>query len=97
MKELKKPSEEVEQGRADACLTDSVTKIFMAKHPGVKFLRDKDGKLVIFSREVVHPSIRPGDPRFLNWLNNWLEYHHAQGTLGYWCDEWWESWMADNE
>ena len=38
-----------------------------------------------------------GDARFLNWLNNWLEYHHAQGTLGYWCDEWWESWMADNE
>ena len=97
MRELKKPSEEVEQGRADACLTDSVTKIFMEKHPGLKFLRDEEGKLVIFSREVVHPSIKPGDARFLNWLNNWLEYHHAQGTLGYWCDEWWESWMADNE
>ena len=97
MKEFRSPSREIEDGRADACLTDSVTKIFMEKHPDLKFLRDGDGKLTIFSREVVHPSIKPGDPRFLNWLNNWLEYHWAQGTLYDWCETWWESWMADRE
>jgi ABC-type amino acid transport substrate-binding protein len=97
MKEFSSPSREVEEGRADACLTDSVTKIFMERHPGLKFLRDREGKLVIFSREIVHPGIKPGDPRFLNWINNWLEYHWAQGTLGYWCEEWWESFMADRE
>jgi len=97
MKEFKKPSLEVEEGRADACLTDSVTKIFVEKHPGLKFLRDEEGKLVIFSWEYAQIGIKPGDQRFLNWINNWYHYHEAQGTIGYWCDTWWESFMADKE
>jgi ABC-type amino acid transport substrate-binding protein len=97
MKEFKSPSVEVQEGRADACLTDSVTKIFLDKHPGLKFLRDREGRLVIFSREYAQIAIKPGDQRFLNWINNWYQYHEAQGTIAYWCDTWWESFMADKE
>lgn len=97
MKEFKEPQLEVAAGRADAWITDAVTKIFMEKHPTLKFLRDKEGKLIIFSREYAQPAIRPGDQRFLNWLNNWYQFHEAQGTIKYWCDTWWESFMADRE
>ena len=95
MKEFQKPSKEVDEGRADACLTDSVTNIFVEKHPGLRFLRDPEGKLVVFSREYAQLGIKPGDQRFLNWLNNWHQYHEAQGTIGYWCVDYWESFMAD--
>lgn len=94
--EFKEPHVEVIEDRAHACVNDSITHIFLQKNPELELMRD-NGKLVVLSREYVHPSIRPGDPKFLNWLNNWLEYHCAQGTLRYWCDEWWESYMADQE
>jgi ABC-type amino acid transport substrate-binding protein len=97
MKEFKYPWVEVEEGRADACLTDSVTSIFLQQHPGLKFLRDDTGSLTIFSREYAQPGLKPGDQRFLNWVNNWYQHHEAQGTIGYWCDTWWESFMADRE
>lgn len=96
IKEFKRPHQEVIEGRAHACINDSITHIFLEKHPELELMRE-NGKLVVFSREYVHASIKPGDPKFLNWLNNWLEYQDAQGTLSYWCDEWWESFMADQE
>jgi len=67
----------------------------MEEHPGLRLLREKDGELVVLAREYGHPAIRPGDQRFLNWINNWLQYHKAQGTIGYWCHTWWQSWMAE--
>lgn len=93
--ESPEPRREVEEGRAEAVCTDSVTKIFLEGHPSLKLLRDETDRLIVLSREYVHPSIRVGDMRFLNWIDNWLEYQAAQGTLGYWCDTWWESFMAD--
>jgi polar amino acid transport system substrate-binding protein len=89
------PRELLERGEVDAVCTDSVTKVFLEKNPTIKLLKDHSGQLVVLSREYVHPSVRPGDPRFLNWVNNFLEYHSAQGTIDYWCDTWWESFMAD--
>jgi polar amino acid transport system substrate-binding protein len=90
------PRDELESGRADATCGDSVTTIFLERHPGLRLLRN-DGRLIVLSREYVHPSIRPGDPRFLNWMNNWMEYQSAQGTIAYWCNDWWESFMADRD
>ena len=29
--------------------------------------------------------------QWINWINNWLAYHDAQGTLRHWCQEWWRS------
>ena len=95
IKEFKFPWIEVQEGRADACLTDSVTKVFLQKHPGLKLMRDKEGKLIIFSREYAQPGIKPGEQRFLSWINNWYQYYEAQGTINYWCNTWWESFMAD--
>lgn len=89
------PPAEVEAHRVDACVVDAVTKIFMEKHSGLRLLRDDKERLVILAQEYGHPAIRPGDPRFLNWLKNWLDYHETQGTIGYWCGTWWQSWMAD--
>ncbi len=36
----------------------------------------------------------PGDTRFLNWLNNFMAYRWNDGSLKYWADTWWNSWMA---
>lgn len=96
IRESETPDLELFEGRANARIGDSVTHTFLEKHPGFELMHE-GGKLVVLSREYVHPSIRQGDPRFLNWLNNWLNYHDAQGTLAYWCGEWWESFMADQE
>lgn len=89
------PPGELEGERIDACVVDAVTRVFMEKHPGLRLLRDKNGELIVLAREYGHPAIRPGDQRFLNWINNWLQYHKAQGTIGYWCHTWWQSWMAE--
>lgn len=88
------PPAEVEAGQVDACIVDAVTKIFMQQHPSLKLLRDSAGKLVILAQEWGHPAIRPGDQKFLNWLNNWLDYHQ-DGPIRYWCHTWWQSWMVE--
>ena len=93
--ESPEPSEDVQAGRVDAAVMDAVTKIFMEQHPGLRLLRNDEGRLEILGQEYGHPAIRPGDPRFLNWLKNWLDYHDAIGTIDYWCGAWWQSWMAD--
>ena len=89
------PPGAVAAGLVEAAVVDAVTKIFMQKHPNLRLLRDRSEKLLILSHEYGHPAIRPGDPRFLNWLRNWLDYHRAEGTIDYWCGTWWQSWMAE--
>lgn len=41
-----------------------------------------------------YPAVLPGDQRFLNWLCNFATYRWNDGTLKYWAEEWWLSWMA---
>jgi len=88
------PSDEVAAGRVDGCVVDAITKIFMDQHPDLRLLRDDDGKLIVLAQELGHPAVRLGDQRFLNWLNNWLDYH-KEGAIRYWCHTWWQSWMAE--
>jgi ABC-type amino acid transport substrate-binding protein len=95
VRESADPPGELEAGRVDACVLDAVTKVFMEKHPDLRLLRDDRGELVVLAQEYGHPAVRPGDQKFLNWVNNWLDYHKAQGTIGYWCDTWWQSWMVE--
>jgi polar amino acid transport system substrate-binding protein len=87
------PAGEVAAGRVDGGVVDAVTKIFMDKHPDLRLLRDAEGNLEVLAQEWGHPAIRPGDQRFLNWLNNWLDYHR-EGVIHYWIQNWWQSWMA---
>jgi ABC-type amino acid transport substrate-binding protein len=88
------PTGEVEAGRIDGCVVDAVTKIFLRQHPGLRLLRHEDDALLVLAQEWGHPAVRLGDPRFLNWLNNWLDYHQ-EGVIRYWCHIWWQAWMAE--
>lgn len=88
------PAGEVAAGRVDGAVVDAVTKIFLDKHPEVRLLRDSDSKLLVLAQEWGHPAVRIGDQRFLNWINNWLDYH-CDGAIRYWCHTWWQSWMAE--
>lgn len=88
------PPGEVAAGRVDACIVDAVTKIFMRQRPHLRLLRDPDDKLLVLAQEWGHPAVKLGDQRFLNWLNNWLDYHR-EGAIRYWCHTWWQSWMAE--
>ena len=92
--EYSDPASQLKKGKVDACVVDAVTNVFMVRHPNLRLLRDQKGALVVLAEEYGHPAIRPGDQRFLNWIDNWLDYHRAQGTIDYWCGTWWESWMA---
>lgn len=66
---------------ADACLTDAAIPNFLRLHPECKVLTDADGKPIVTSIDYAHPCIRSGDVRFLNWLNNWMDYHMVQGHI----------------
>jgi polar amino acid transport system substrate-binding protein len=93
--ELEQPAGGVLSGQVDAAVVDAVTRRFLEKHPGLRLLRDREGRIAVLAEEWGHPAVRPSDPRFLNWLENWLHYHEAQGTLETWCRTYWLSFMAD--
>ena len=82
-------------GQVDVIVGDAVTRRYLELNPELALLREPDGRLVILSTEYNKVSIRPGDPRFLNWLNSWYDYRHAQGDIQDLCETWWESFMAD--
>ena len=44
-------------------------------------LRDNQGERLIVSRDASHPAIRVGDQGFLNWMDNWMDFHHRLGTI----------------
>ena len=92
--EYTNPTAEVEAGGIDGCVVDAVTKIFLHRHPQLRLLRDSHDIPVVLAQEWGHPAVRTGDQRFLNWLNNWLDYHQ-EGAIRYWCHTWWQSWMAE--
>ncbi len=82
-------------GGVDAIIGDAVTKRYLELHPEPALLRESDGTLAILERSYNKVSIRPGDQRFLNWLNSWYDYRDAQGDIIELCVTWWESFMAD--
>lgn len=84
-------------GSVDAIVGDAVTRRYLELNPEVALLREADGTLVILSRAYNKVSIRPGDPRFLNWLNSWYDSRDAEGDIKALCVTWWESFMADRE
>lgn len=84
-----KPEKLVQDGKADVYINDSITHRFLELNPGLSLIEDS-----VLSREYVHFAVRLVDNDLRRWLNNWYDYHHAQGTIGHWCDDWWESFMA---
>jgi ABC-type amino acid transport substrate-binding protein len=92
--ESSEPTALLLQGEADAYAIDSVTHRLLEILGDFEFLRD-GSKPVVLSTEHVHFGFRPGDPRFMNWLVNWYDYHDAQGTIRHWCHDYWEASIAD--
>jgi polar amino acid transport system substrate-binding protein len=83
-------------GEADVALGDSVTVRFMERHPDLELVRNEAGRVVVLAQEYNHVGVRPGQERTLRWLNSWYDYHHAQGTIPYWFETWWNSFMVDH-
>lgn len=73
--------EAVALGEADACLHDTLVPNFLRSYSGCTVLLQEDDQPVIPYQDCIHPCIRPGNPRFLNWLNSWLAFHRASGTI----------------
>ncbi len=73
--------EAVVRGEVDACLHDTKVPVFLRTHPECTVLTDADTRPVTPYLDCVHPCIRPGDQRFLNWLNNWMAFRRASGTF----------------
>jgi hypothetical protein len=44
-------------------------------------LTKDDGQPIIPYKDCVHPCIKPGDQRFLNWLNSWMAFNKATGKF----------------
>lgn len=80
---------EVEAKRADASILDRYTAVpFVKKHPGTKILKEPSGEPVVVSREYGHAAMRKGDQGFVNWVNNWIDFYRAAGTLDALEDKW---------
>lgn len=71
----------VANGEVDACLADQSVPLFLKLNPGCTVVTHEDGSPVITSIDYSHPTVKPGDQRFLNWVNNWMEFHTVQGTI----------------
>ncbi len=71
----------VVSGAVDGMLADQSIPNFIRLHPECTVLSDAHGAPIIFSVDYSHPMLKPGDQRFLNWVNNWMDFHEVQGTL----------------
>lgn len=69
------------KGQADACLHDTKVPGFLSLHRECKVLTDDDGQPITPYKDCVHPCIKPGDQRFLNWLNSWMAFNKATGKF----------------
>jgi len=69
------------KGQADACLHDTKVPGFLSLHKKCKVLTNDDGQPITPYKDCVHPCIKPGDQRFLNWLNSWMAFNKATGKF----------------
>lgn len=95
--EASNPTKLLLGGEVHTVVGDAVTERFLELNPQIGLLREPDGKLIVLSREYNKVSIRPGDQRFLNWLNTWYDYREAQGDIAELVETWWESFMGDRD
>jgi ABC-type amino acid transport substrate-binding protein len=65
----------------DGMLADQSIPNFIRLHPECTVLRDAQGAPVILSVDYSHPMLKPGDPRFLRWVDNWMDFHEVQGNI----------------
>ena len=97
MVDASNPTELLLNDKVDTIVADAVTSRYLELNPQLALLREPNGKLVILSKEYNKVSIRPGDPKFLNWLNTWYDYRAGQGDIEQLYVTWWKSFMGDRE
>jgi ABC-type amino acid transport substrate-binding protein len=68
-------------GEADAALGDAWVANFLLLRPECEALTDERGEPIVTSLDYAHPCIKKGDQQFLNWLDNWMDFHAVQGTI----------------
>ncbi len=88
------PSNLLLTGQTEAYITDGMTRVALQRLNGCDFVRNAQGERELLNLEYGYPAVFPGDQRFLNWLNNFMRYRWNDGTLKYWAETWWMSWMA---
>lgn len=66
---------------ADAALGDAWVANFLLLRPECEALADGEGNPIVTSLDYSHPCIKKGDQSFLNWLDNWMDFHDAQATF----------------
>ncbi len=93
--ELDDPVAGVVSGVVDVAVEAAITRPLLERQPTLRTVKGDAGRSLVLGQEFGHPAVRQGDPRAVRWIRNWLEYHKAQGTIGYWCGTYWKSWMAD--
>lgn len=70
---------EVASKRSDACLLERYLAIpFVRNNPQITEILATDKPLAM---QYGCLAVRPGSPRFLYWVNNWLKYYRANGVL----------------
>jgi polar amino acid transport system substrate-binding protein len=71
---------EVQTGMADVYIGDTYHVAYFAdEYPEVDFIRDAQGEPIILSYETGSPCIRQGDPKFFNYIENWLRWYEGLG------------------
>ena len=76
---------EVTSGRADAVVVEAYMAIpLVNNNPDLVRVLEPDNPM---QEEWGRWAVRPGDQRWLNYLNNWIDYYYTNGTLMGWYDE----------
>jgi len=84
----------LEKGSVHAWVESAITKNLLKIRPKLDVLRDEEGNLVVLSTECDNISVKLGDQRAINWINNWIKFRKAEGSLRYLLEVRWPDCLA---
>lgn len=85
----------LEEGAVDAWVESAISKKLMQLRPNLEILRNSNGKPIVLSTECDNISVKLGDQRSINWINNWIKFRKAQGDLRNLLEVRWPNCLAD--
>lgn len=85
----------LEKGDADAWVEAAISKKLLELRPNLDILRNTNGKPIVLATECDNISVKLGDQRSINWINNWIKYRKAQGDLRNLLEVRWPNCLAD--
>lgn len=84
----------LEEGAVDAWVEAAITKKLLQLRPDLDVIRNSQGKPIVLSTECNSISVKLGDQRSINWINNWMRFRKAQGDLKYLLEVRWPNGLA---